>query len=223
MVTVPGAAGRPNAETKGAHTRRAVLEAAISRFGRDGFRATSVADIARDAGVGGTVPYAYFPNKENLFLAAADEDAAGLIGRVVPAALDHPIPDWPLRVVTEVLAALGEHPLAHRILAGLEPDVTVRVLDVPALAELRKGCAEQLLAGQAAGQVRPDIDPAVTANGVVTIMLSLLMSVVQIGVEAAALYGEDIAMVLRKAIEPPAVPGASTASAARRRRGRRLG
>ena len=62
--------------TKGAQTRQAILEAAIARFGRDGYRATSVADIARDAGVGGTVAYAYFPDKEALFLAALDEDAA---------------------------------------------------------------------------------------------------------------------------------------------------
>ena len=75
-----GTGSRPTApETKGAQTRRAILEAAIARFGRDGFRATSVADIARDASVGGTVAYAYFPNKEALFLAAIDEDAAGVI------------------------------------------------------------------------------------------------------------------------------------------------
>jgi AcrR family transcriptional regulator len=47
---------------KGAQTQRAILDAAIARFGRDGYRATSVADIARDAGVGGTVPYTYFHN-----------------------------------------------------------------------------------------------------------------------------------------------------------------
>ena len=41
-------------ETKGAQTRRAILSAAVARFGRDGYRATSVADIARDANVGGT-------------------------------------------------------------------------------------------------------------------------------------------------------------------------
>ena len=52
------------AMTKGEVTRTTILEAAIARFGRDGYRATSVADIARDAGVGGTVAYAYFPNKE---------------------------------------------------------------------------------------------------------------------------------------------------------------
>jgi AcrR family transcriptional regulator len=60
MATVPGQAqeaGQPP-ETKGAQTRRAILEAAVTRFGRDGYRATSVADITRDAGVGGTVAYA---------------------------------------------------------------------------------------------------------------------------------------------------------------------
>src|SRR3954468_23113516 len=68
-----------NPETKGAHTRAAILDAAIARFGREGYRATSVADIARDASVGGTVAYAYFPGKEALFLAALDEDAASVI------------------------------------------------------------------------------------------------------------------------------------------------
>src|SRR5580698_8727476 len=81
MATVPDQAqeaGQPP-ESKGAQTRRAILAAAVTRFGRDGYRATSVADIARDAGIGGTVAYAYFPNKEALFLAAIDEDAAGVI------------------------------------------------------------------------------------------------------------------------------------------------
>src|SRR5271166_6916186 len=75
-------------ETKGAQTRRAILQAAITRFGRDGFRATSVADIARDAAVGGTVAYAYFPNKEALFLAAVDEDAAAVIEEGLDSTLD---------------------------------------------------------------------------------------------------------------------------------------
>jgi AcrR family transcriptional regulator len=69
----------PGSTSKGARTRQAILAAAIARFGREGFRATSVADVTRDAGVGGTVAYAYFDNKESLFLAALDEDAAGLI------------------------------------------------------------------------------------------------------------------------------------------------
>ena len=69
-------AGEGHRASKGELTRRAILDTAIERFGQDGYRATSVADIAHDAGVGGTVAYAYFANKEALFLAALDEDAA---------------------------------------------------------------------------------------------------------------------------------------------------
>lgn len=192
------------ASSKGEQTRRAVLEAAIGRFGREGYRATSVADVARDAGVGGTVPYAYFPNKEALFLAAIDEDAARLIDQAVPRALDEPVSGWPQKMIRAAVEALEQRPLARRILGGLEPEVTARVLEIPALEELRKTAAERLRADQACGRARPDMDPAATAGGVVTIMLSLLMSVVQVGVEVAAVYGDGVAAVLEAATTPVA-------------------
>ena len=152
-------------ETKGAQTRRAILEAAITRFGRDGFRATSVADIARDAAVGGTVAYAYFPNKEALFLAAVDEDAAGVIQEGLATVLDVPdIRRWHDTLIFTLVEAVEHHPLARRLLAGLEPEVTVRVLEIPALNELRKACTEMLRTGQAVGTVRPDIDPTQSAT-----------------------------------------------------------
>ena len=151
---------------KGERTRPAILEAAITRFGRDGFRATSVADIARDAGVGGTVAYAYFPGKEALFLAAVDEDAAGVIEEGSPASRS-PSSAWPSVLMTTLLDAVERHPLARRLLAGLEPDVTERVLEIPALAELRKAVAERLRPEQAAGTVRADIDPTSVGSGLV--------------------------------------------------------
>ncbi|MGH9095104.1 MAG: TetR/AcrR family transcriptional regulator, partial [Acidimicrobiales bacterium] len=162
---------------------------------------TSVADIARDAGVGGTVAYAYFPSKEALFLAAVDEDAAAVIHEGVSTAIgEASIPDWPQRLITTLVAALDHHPLGRRLLAGLEPEVTARVLQIPALTDLRKACAERLEADQRAGSVRSDIEPISTANGLVAIMLSLLMSVVQLGAASAALYGDDIAAVLQAAL-----------------------
>src|SRR3954464_7628900 len=163
------------AHTKGEQTRAAILDAAIVRFGRDGYRATSVADIARDASVGGTVAYAYFPSKEALFLAAVDEDAAGVVHEGLSTIDDAGIDDWRETLIFTLLGAVEHHPLARRLLAGLEPDVTDRVLEIPALAELRKACAERLTAEQLTGAVRPDIDPVTIANGVVAIILSLLM------------------------------------------------
>ena len=74
--------------TKGERTRARILEAAVERFGANGFRPTSVAAIARDAGVSAAAPFAYWPSKEALFDAAVDADARA--------------------VITELLATVGE-------------------------------------------------------------------------------------------------------------------
>jgi AcrR family transcriptional regulator len=201
--------------TKGAKTRHAILRAAIGRFARDGFRASSVADIARDAGVSGTLAYAYFPNKEALFLAAVDEDASGLI----QLAVDHLNQlrgvtdfDWRATLLLTLVEAVDDHPLAKRLLAGLEPDVTSRVLEIPALEELRKVVGERLRGEQLTGLVRGDIDPYEVGSGLISIFLSLLMSVTQIGRDAIAIYAPGVVAVTEAALVPP------RPSAARRKR-----
>jgi AcrR family transcriptional regulator len=181
----------PSPLSKGELTRRDILRAAVDRFGREGYRATS------------------FANKEALFLAAVDEDAAAVIHRALDGVFDEPgLPDWQDTLLVTLVDAVEEHALARRLLAGLEPEVTARVLQIPALEELRRVCAERLAADQVAGTVRPDIDPVTTANGVVAIVMSLLRSVVQIGVDATSPYSASVAAVLEAAIEnaPPAAP-----------------
>lgn len=204
MSLVAGTTAERDSErgsTKGEQTRRSILAAAIGRFGRDGYRATSVADIARDAGVSGTAAYAYFPNKEALFLAAIDEDAAGVIEEGL-AMLEVPsVGGWRRELVLTLMEAMDRHPLARRLLAGLEPEVTTRVLGMPALEELRKAIAERLRSEQASGVVRPDIDPVAIGNGVVAIVLSLLVAMVQVGSDATLPYFDDVAAVFAAAIE----------------------
>ncbi len=202
-----GTASPPNREqpsTKGEQTRRAVLDAAVVRFGRDGFRATSVADVARDAGVGGTVPYAYFANKEALFLAALDDDAAAVMDEgLVRLTSEHRPPKWREELVLTLIDALDRHPLARRVLAGLEPEVTDRVQDIPAMLELRKAVVEQLRSDQAAGLVRADIDAEAVGNGAVTIIMTALMSVLQFGRSGVDQYGADVMAVFAAALDPP--------------------
>ena len=209
MAVTDDSGARPGgvAPSKGELTRRAILDAAIDRFGRDGYRATSVATIARDAGVGGTVAYAYFPNKEALFLAAVDHDAAGVIEEGVTHVLeDLGADDWRGTLIFTLVDAVDRHPLARRLLAGLEPEVTERDMDIPALHELRKACAERLRTEQAAGTVRTDIDAVSVANGIVSICLSLLMSVVQIGTNATSVYAGDVAAVFAAALDVVSPP-----------------
>jgi AcrR family transcriptional regulator len=201
--------------TKGAKTRDAILRAAIERFARDGFRATSVADIARDAGVSGTLAYAYFPNKEALFLAAVDEDASGLIQLAVDHISSlHDVTDfdWRATLLLTLVDAVEDHPLAKRLLGGLEPDVTSRVLEIPALEELRKVVGERLRSEQLAGVVRADIDAYEVGSGLISMFLSLLMSVTQIGRDAIATYAPGIVAVSEAALLPPrATPQKRTA------------
>ena len=67
-----------------------------------------MAKIARDAGVGGTITYAYFPNKEALFLAALDEDAAGVIEEGIACVFDPADPDeWRQMLITTLVEAVG--------------------------------------------------------------------------------------------------------------------
>ena len=203
----PDPHGRPR--SKGERTRKAILDAAVARFGRDGYRRTSLADIARDARASGTAAYAYFPGKEALFLAAVDEDAAGVIEEGVNRILDarDVDPQWGETLVLTLLSALERHPLARRVLAGLEPDFTVRLLGIPALEQLRKACGERFRAQQLDGAMRSDVDPQQMANGLVTIVMSLVMSLVQVGTGPAAVLGPDVTAVLQAAIGAPRATG----------------
>jgi AcrR family transcriptional regulator len=193
-------------QTKGERTREALLRAAIARFARDGYRIVSVVDIARDAGLSSTAAYAYFPNKEALFVAAVDEDAAGEIGEALTTVLEGTWNgDW-RELLATLLGALDHHPLARRVLAGLEPDFTARLLGIAALEELRKGLGELLADEQRTGLVRSDIDPRMVAGGLVSIVVSLLISILQTGINAGGQLGEEVLAVLEASVHAPIAP-----------------
>jgi AcrR family transcriptional regulator len=191
---------------KGERTRRALMDEAIRRFASDGFRATSLADIARAVNVTPAAAYAYFANKEALFTEAVDTDAAALIDRALLPLLDGGFDgDW-TRLLRLLLDGLDQHPLARRILAGLEPDFTERMLDIPALAQLRQGLAELLAAGQEAGEVRADVDPERMAMGLETTVLALLIASLQTGVTPEGERVTGVIAVLEAALRPPPTP-----------------
>lgn len=191
-------------QRKGDRTRQGLLAAAIDRFARDGYRQTSVTDICRDAGLSSTASYPYFANKEALFVAAVDEDVAGLITDGVPLVIFDVSPEhWGRDMMAGLVTHLEHHPLARRIVSGLEPDFTVRMLDIPALHQIRKDVASLIAAEQLRGGVRADIEPVQVANGLVVIIISLLMSTVQTGGAGLALVADDVEAVLNAAIRPP--------------------
>lgn len=157
-----------------------------------------MADISRDAGVGGTTAYVHFANKETLFFAAVDHDLSAFFGEFEAAltALD-PDDDVAERLLPTVLAIVDRHPLTRRLLAGLEPEFTERVLETDAFANLRTHVAVVLTGAQAAGGIRPDVDAADLADGVVAVVVAVAMAAVQIGDGVLDTFGHGLTTMLR--------------------------
>lgn len=194
-------AGLPSPSlSKGEQTRQDILQAAIVRFGRDGFRGTSVADIARrQRERNGRV--CVLQQQKALFLAALDEDAAAAISEGMAIVFDESVDHrWRDGLLFSLVGSVSRHPLARRVLANHEPDVLDRVVDLPALAELRKAVAARLSVEQSEGTVRPDIDAAVVGAGLVSIILSLLMTMTQLGEHAPEDQATDVLAVFEAAL-----------------------
>jgi AcrR family transcriptional regulator len=184
--TAGGASPAPErAETKGERTRRRLLHLAIERFGSRGYRSTSVSEIARAAGVTQAAVYAYFANKEDLFVAAVDADAGALIAEAHDHLRDEPIRQLFPAFIVMLVAGLDRHPLARRVLAGQEPAAIDRLRNLPALCHFAELVETQMRDAQTSGEVRQDIDPKVIIAGIETLVVALLFSLVQSGGNAS--------------------------------------
>lgn len=91
---------------RGDATREALIEAAIARFARDGFRAASLRGIAEAAGVNQALIGYHFRSKEGLYLAAFEHILMQIRQRLDP-------------IVNEIAAVLAlpdesRHDAAHR-------------------------------------------------------------------------------------------------------------
>ena len=188
---------------KGERTRRRLLDIAVQRFAADGFRRTSVSDIAREAGLTPAAAYAYFAGKEGLFQAAVDADAGALIeaARSVAAA-GASAREQLFLFVGELRERVDEHPLARRVLSGLEPEVVARLLTIPSLVALTAALADELAEAQAASDIRPDVDPAEVAVGLETIVLALLMAELQTGLTVEPERQAGVLAVMDAALRP---------------------
>jgi len=178
-----GAAGAAGAApSKGERTRQRLLQIAVERFGAAGFRRTSVSAIARQAGITQAAVYTYFANKEALFEAAVDEDAEALVQHA-EASIDPSlgVRERLLLMILHLRSGLDSHPLTTRVLGGKEPEVINRLLTLPVLQRLEAGLTLDLEAAQQDGTVSQAIDPPVVAEGVLTIVLTLLMAGIQVG------------------------------------------
>jgi len=198
-------------ETKGERTRRRLIELSIERFGERGYRSTSVSEIARAAGLTQAAAYAYFPNKEALFDAAVDADATIVIDEARTQAADTPARQIVPFLLLFIVGSLDRHPLLRRVVAGQEPEALTRLIDLPALAQLNHAIRDAVLADQSAGLVRTDVDAAVFADGAESLLLSLVMSIAQIGSSTVSRRQLGVLTVFDAALRPTVEANTPTA------------
>ncbi|MFN8040690.1 MAG: TetR/AcrR family transcriptional regulator [Acidimicrobiales bacterium] len=191
-------------ETKGERTRRRLLEIAIDKFGERGYRATSVSEIAREAGLTQAAAYAYFSSKENLFDAAVDADAAATIDRVRAMVAEVPATQLVPMLLVFLLGGVDDHALLKRVLQGLEPEALHRLVNLPALTDLAHLIEHKVRDAQARGEVRDDLDAEQFANGAEAIIVSLLLSVTQVEGSTEARRQLGVLSIFDTVLRPPA-------------------
>jgi AcrR family transcriptional regulator len=192
---------------KGVATRERILAAAVARFADQGFHDTSVAAIARDAGVTGPAVHAYFASKQDLFHAAFERDVAPVLAALDTEAVVYQrmagdetgggAPGGPLRRVT---AELVRHPLALRIFSGGEPALTRQLMTLPTVAEAHERLVGRVRAGQEAGVLRSDLSATALAGALETIVFALLLGALQLGVGRDTERRQAIAAVISQGI-----------------------
>lgn len=137
--------------------RRRVLEAALAAFGLYGFRRTSMADIAKAAGISRPALYLQFRNKEDIFrsLSAAlqaQANRAAAEGLLAEAPFEQRLAAGLLGRERVLLDILAESPHAAELLDvndSLADDVTRT-----ATAGFREQIAAALAAAEQAGEIR---------------------------------------------------------------------
>ena len=85
--------------------RRALIDAALDRFEREGFEATTVDDIAADAGVAPRTFFRYFPTKDAVLFPDKDDRAAEFDKALAERPADEPV----LEALREVVLSLVDH------------------------------------------------------------------------------------------------------------------
>ena len=162
------------AEQARAARREQIIAAALACFARAGYHATTMADVAAQAGVSKGTPYLYFQSKEALFIALEEEWDCGLADRVnaAIAALPESGRRSPRQVLHAVAGAVAGHVqeqaqacrvlMEARALAAHEPAIAAAVL--AADTRTHQQLEGLIAAGVEAGEWPAATDPALAAR-----------------------------------------------------------
>jgi AcrR family transcriptional regulator len=163
--------------------RQQILDAALRCFSRDGFHATTTADIVRESGVSQGTLYLYFATKDEVVAALADDRHQG---EAFLNALAEGEPD-PVQGLLLLIDLYGRGLADPQRLEMQRVGVQgwAEALRSPAIhasvtqghAAVRQAIAHLIERGRASGQVRPEVDPDSAARTLVALFQGLVLQV----------------------------------------------
>ena len=115
-------------DRKRARTRQALVDAAVGLFGRQGYEATTIAEIAAAADVGTRTFFSYFPCKEDLLFPETDRRVRVAVDAIAGRSPDEEPAEVLLRALRE---ANDESEDMTGPLAALRIRLTMEVPAVP--------------------------------------------------------------------------------------------
>jgi AcrR family transcriptional regulator len=161
--------------------RQQILDAARVCFSRDGFHATTTADIVRESGVSQGTLYLYFETKDDIVLALADDRHQGE-AFLNALAQSEPDPVQGLFMMIELYGhSLNDPRRAEMRRIGIQGwgealrNERIHESVTSGLAKVR-GAIERLVErGQRAGEVRADVDPEAAARIMIASFQGLIL------------------------------------------------
>jgi len=196
VVSEPGPGAHKRARNR-ERTRRALVTAALELFEARGYDGTTVAEIAGGADVSTRTFFAYFPNKEEVLFAGADERLARALDDIGAHRSTAGPADVLLRVLTgiiEDLRVLGD-PFSRTVSVRLRLILTVPALQGAALR--RAASAQRRLARRLHTAFPDDLDESTAAALVGASVGAVLSVLVMIGAD-----GPQLARALAGDAEP---------------------
>jgi len=159
-------------------TRHALLDAALRVFGRLGYDATTLEDIAREAQVTRGAIYWHFKGKAELYRALLSERQQPGLDALSAAFASEAPPLERLRTLLTLSVALLEEDPHYRATmeltlfkTGASPELAPGLAQkVEGLRGLRHSLAALVRVGQQQGSLRPELVPEVVATTVVSLL-----------------------------------------------------
>jgi TetR/AcrR family fatty acid metabolism transcriptional regulator len=183
--------------------RRAILHAAVKVFAEKGYQGCRIADVARQAGVAYGLVYHYFRSKDELLENVFAEQWTVFI-RAIRAIAEGPgtAPEQLGAIIGFAVDVVRTAPAAVRVLL-LEVARTPNALRAGSTRETFETAlnlvADVVRRGQAAGELRPEVDPALAAASLLG-TLELTLTGMVVGVLRGA-TDEDVERVKRGVVD----------------------